>query len=34
MKVAKRANLVLEVCFEIDENGLLTVTAKDPVTKK
>ena len=34
MKIAKRADLVLDVCFEIDDNGLLTVTAKDPVTNK
>ena len=34
MKIAKRRDLVLNVCFEIDENGLLTVTAQDPVTKK
>ena len=34
MKIAKRDNLVLEICFEIDRNGLLTVTAMDPLTKK
>lgn len=34
MSIAKRTGLVLEVCFEIDESGLLTVTAKDPVTNK
>jgi len=34
MKVANRRDLVLEVTFEIDESGLLTVTAKDPLTNK
>lgn len=34
MKVAKRKGLVLDVIFEIDESGLLTVTAMDPLTKK
>ena len=34
MQIANRPNLVLEVCFEIDKDGLLTVTASDPVTKK
>ena len=34
MSVAKRANLVLDICFEIDDSGLLTVTARDPITKK
>ena len=34
MNITKRAGLVLDVCFEIDESGLLKVTAKDPVTNK
>ena len=34
MKVAPRPGLVLDVVFEIDDSGLLTVTANDPVTKK
>lgn len=34
MKVASRSDLVLSVIFEIDDSGLLTVTAVDPVTKK
>ena len=34
MSITRRADLVLEVCFEIDESGLLKVTASDPVTKK
>lgn len=34
MNVAKRRDLVLEVTFEIDDSGLLKVTAKDPVTNK
>lgn len=34
MKVAPRTGLVLDVVFEIDDSGLLTVTANDPVTKK
>ena len=34
MKVATRKDLVLSVIFEIDDSGLLTVTAVDPVTNK
>ena len=34
MKIASRRGLVLDVIFEIDDSGLLTVTAMDPVTKK
>ena len=34
MKVANRRDLVLEVTFEIDDSGLLTVTAKDPQTNQ
>ena len=34
MNVDKRRDLVLDVIFTIDMNGLLEVTAEDPVTKQ
>ena len=34
MKFKPRQGMVLMVTFEIDTNGLLTVSAKDPVTNK
>ena len=32
MTIQKREGLILDITFSIDENGLLTVTSKDPVT--